>query len=75
MVRYASLDDLVGAGEQCRRNLEAKRFCGLEVDDELELGWLFDRHIGRLFALEDSVHIAGGASEQIGNINSARGIT
>src|SRR5262245_29370662 len=26
----------------------------LQVDDELKLGWLHDRQVGRLFALEDS---------------------
>jgi hypothetical protein len=40
-------DHLVGAGEQRRRHLEAKRpSCGLEVDHELELGRLLDCELG-----------------------------
>ena len=30
-------DHLVGADEQRRRHFDAERFCGLEVDNELEL--------------------------------------
>jgi hypothetical protein len=29
----------------------------LEIDDELKLGWLHDRQVGRLFALEDTAGI------------------
>jgi hypothetical protein len=32
----------------------ADRFCTLQIDDQLELGWLFDREIGRLCAAHDS---------------------
>jgi len=28
--------------------IEAYRLCGLQIDDQLELSWLFDRKIGRL---------------------------
>ena len=31
------LDDLIGTGEQRRRDVDADRLCGLEIDDRVEL--------------------------------------
>ena len=47
------LDHLIGEGEQRRRNSEAERPGGLEVDDELEFGGLHDREVGGLLAVEN----------------------
>ena len=33
------------------RDVEAKRLRSLQIDHELEVGWLNDRQLGRLFAL------------------------
>jgi hypothetical protein len=40
-------DHLVGARKQCGRYIEAERLGGFEVDDQLELGGLLDRQVGR----------------------------
>src|ERR1700720_1006040 len=44
----ASFDHLVGAGEHCSWDGEAKRLGRLEIDDEIEFGGLFDWDVGRL---------------------------
>jgi len=41
----ALFDHLVGTGQQRRRDFEAKRFRGFEVDHKLEFGWLLNRKI------------------------------
>ena len=57
MNSHRSFDHLVGAGEQCVRNLEAERPRGLEVDGQFELRWLLNGKIGRLLALKDEINI------------------
>ena len=41
-------DHLVGAGDECRRKLEAERLGGAQIDGEIELGRQLDRKICRL---------------------------
>ena len=44
-------DHLVGAGQHGRRHSKPKGLGGLQVDDELECGWLLYWQICRLLAL------------------------
>src|ERR1700729_1051648 len=48
-----SFDHLAGEREKRRRNREAERLRGLEIDDEFDSGRLDDRQLLRLFALEN----------------------
>jgi hypothetical protein len=43
--------------------LKAERLRGLEVDDELELGRLFDRDVGRFCSTQDHINKFGGTAE------------
>src|ERR1700709_1724434 len=66
----ASLDHLVGAGEQVGGNCDAERGGRLQVENCRESRRLFDRKIAGLRALEDLVDIDGGPAEQRGEENA-----
>jgi hypothetical protein len=60
-------DHLVSDGKQARRNGETERLRGREIDDELKLGRLHDRKVGRLFALEDTAGVNAGLMKRVGD--------
>src|SRR5215510_2549560 len=51
--RFTSFDNLVGGNLQRQRYFEAECLGSLQIDDQLELGWLQNRQFGRLFTLEN----------------------
>ena len=55
--RRGSADHLVGLEQEGWGDGEAQRLGGLQVDDELKLGGLLHREIGRLGPLEKPVHV------------------
>ena len=56
-VTWRLLDDLVCPQEQRRRDRQAQRLGGLEVDHQLELRRLLDGQVTGPGALEDLVHV------------------
>jgi hypothetical protein len=66
------LDHLVGCGKQRLRNGQAKRLCGLEIDNQLILGRCLHRHVGWLLALEDAIDIPRGSPDRIVRIGPVR---
>jgi hypothetical protein len=64
-------DHLIRPQQERQGNREAERLRGLEVDDEIELGRLFHGQVG-LGALENLVHVGGGAPKQIGDVSVRR---
>src|SRR5207247_1623179 len=65
-----SFDHLVGEREQLVWNLEAERLSGLEIDDQLELGWLHHWKIGGLRTLENPTDIDAYLAICVGKIAS-----
>src|SRR5262249_27610212 len=66
----SSLDHLVGAQEERLGNLQSEHPGSGQIDNEVELGWLFDWEVGRLCAAQNLVDILGRAPEQVGHVCS-----
>src|SRR6516164_1997405 len=62
-----SFDHLVGDREHARRNCQAERIGGFQIDHELELRRQDNRQITRLLAFEDASGINAGLTVCIGN--------
>src|SRR6266403_2613478 len=58
-------DHLVGDGKHSWRNCKAERFCGFQVDHQLELGRLDDWQITRLSALENTTYIDADLAKRV----------
>src|SRR5262249_49489539 len=56
-------DRLVGSKQKVRRNRQAERLGGFEVDHELELGRLHDRQVGGLLAFENPAGTSSAPGE------------
>jgi hypothetical protein len=59
------LNHLIRPLQERRRDREAERLGGLEVDDQFVLSRLLDGQVGGLGAFEDLVHVTGGAAVKI----------
>src|SRR5262245_25433541 len=57
--QYRLLDHVVGADEDRLRDGQPERLGGLEIDHQLEFGRLFNRHVGRLGAIQDFGDLQG----------------
>src|SRR5215475_1845171 len=57
---HGLFDHFVGGVEEPFRNRQGECLSGLEIDHELELGWLLHRQIGRLFTFKDAIDIGCG---------------
>src|SRR5713101_8336096 len=67
-----SLHDLVGASQHGSANGQPEGLGGLEVDRQLEFCGLLDGKVTGPGALEDLVHVRGGATEDVHPIDAIR---
>ena len=61
-------DHLVGASEQGERHGDAERLRRLQVDNQLDLGRLLHRQVGRLFAFQDAARVDAGKAVRFGKV-------
>ncbi len=61
-------DHLVGASEQGERHGDAERLRRLQVDNQLDLGRLLHRQVGKLFAFQDAARVDAGKAVRFGKV-------
>src|SRR5262249_31297463 len=65
-------NQFVGAAEHRLRHGDAKRLRGLEVDNQFIFGRRLNRHVGRLFALQNAIDIGGCTPVLVNGIRAIR---
>src|SRR5262245_37624535 len=63
----ALFDHLVGERQKFWRKLDTERLRGLQIDDELEPGWLLHGQLGGMRAFEHLAHQHPGLAIDLGN--------
>src|SRR5262249_42277584 len=63
-------DDLIGCPDQGRRQFEAKRLGGLEINHELEFGWLLYRQVGWFLAFENAIDVRGSTPVGVDTVDA-----
>lgn len=64
------LEDLRGLQHQRIRKRDTESRCGPLVQAQFELGWLFDRKVGRFGAFQNPVYVAGRAPKHVCNVGA-----
>src|SRR2546427_12236157 len=67
---HSLLDHLVRQDQERWWHRDPERLGGLEIDDQLELHRLLDGQVSGLAALQNLVHVGGGAPVEIGVIRA-----